>query len=73
MLAMDAIVTVLGSALFAVIGWAINIHGRVKVHEQQLTDLPKFLGDLLEAKIRPIDERTARIEDALIKKSLGEK
>ena len=65
----DAVTGVLGTALLAVIGWAINLQSRVKVLESQHTNLQNqytSLVTMIDSKFEQLDDRMAQILDVLL-------
>lgn len=55
---LEAVVTVLGTALFGVVGWAFQLSNRVSVVEVQRADLEK----LINARFDDMARRLGRIE-----------
>jgi hypothetical protein len=60
---LEAIITVIGSGLLAVVGWAFTLNGRVAVLEADKVSLK----ELLDVRLENISMRLARIEAKLDK------
>lgn len=55
---LTAIVTLMGTTILAVVGWAVNTNSRVSVLEAQREDLKEFI----TAQFIDVKDRLARIE-----------